>query len=64
MPFEQLNQAIETGPVRPNLAPAEDRMADTNNLTRAMLIAPLAGVAAALGRFYKMTRTEKKKGDA
>lgn len=64
VPFEQLNQAVETGPGRPHLAPAADRMADTNNLTRAMLLAPLAGVTAALGRFYKLTRTAKKEGDA
>lgn len=58
VPFDQLNKAIETGPGRPHLAPAKDRMADTNTLTRAMLIAPIAGIAAAVGRFYKLTQNK------
>jgi hypothetical protein len=33
-------------------------MADANNLAAAMLIAPLAGVAAAIGKFYKHTRNK------
>jgi Fe-S-cluster-containing dehydrogenase component len=64
VPFDLLNQAVETGAGKPYLARAEDRMADTSNLTRALLIAPFAGIAAALGRFYKMTRTDKNQGDA
>jgi Fe-S-cluster-containing dehydrogenase component len=56
VPFEQLNAAIEKGKGRPHLAPVEDVMADNNKLARAMLIAPLAGIAAAVGRFYKQTK--------
>jgi Fe-S-cluster-containing dehydrogenase component len=56
VPFDQLNVAIEKGKGRPHLAPVEDVMADNNKLARAMLIAPLAGIAAAVGRFYKHTK--------
>ncbi len=56
VPFGELNQAIEKGKGMPNLAPAENAMAQGNNLAAAMLIAPLAGAAAAVGRFYRSTR--------
>ena len=56
VPFETLNAAIEKGPGRPHLGPAADRMADANNLGAALLMAPLAGAATALGRFYKAVR--------
>lgn len=60
VPFEALNKAIEKGKGRPHLAPAKDRMADTNNLATAMAIAPLAGIAAAVGRIYRFTRNSSK----
>ncbi|MDJ0875910.1 MAG: 4Fe-4S dicluster domain-containing protein, partial [Desulfobacterales bacterium] len=50
VPFEAINQAIETRPGRPHLGPAADRMADANNIGWALLVAPLAGAAAAAGR--------------
>jgi Fe-S-cluster-containing dehydrogenase component len=56
VPFETLNAAIEKGPGKPHLGPAEDRMADANNLGAALLIAPLAGAATALGRYLKTAR--------
>ena len=56
VPFEQLDAAIEKGKGRPHLAGVEDVMADNNKLARAMLIAPIAGIAAAIGKFYKSTR--------
>ncbi len=62
VPFEKLNQSIEKGPGKPHLAPAEDSMEDGNNLAAAMLIAPVAGIAAAAGKFYKMTQSENQKG--
>jgi hypothetical protein len=31
-------------------------MAEANNLAAAMVIAPIAGIAAAVGKFFKMTR--------
>jgi Fe-S-cluster-containing dehydrogenase component len=53
VPFEELNQAIATGDGRPHLEPIHDAMANANNLTAAMVIAPVAGLAAAAVRFLK-----------
>jgi formate dehydrogenase iron-sulfur subunit len=53
VPFEQLDAAIEKGRGRPHLAPVEDVMADNNKLTRALMLAPVAGIAAAVGKFYR-----------
>lgn len=56
VPFEALNKAIEKGEGKPHLKPVEDMMAKGNNLVKAMALAPLAGVAAAVGKYYKMTK--------
>jgi Fe-S-cluster-containing dehydrogenase component len=56
VPFEKINKAIEKGKGKPHLKPVEDTMAVANNLAAAMVIAPLAGVAAAAGKFYKITK--------
>jgi Fe-S-cluster-containing dehydrogenase component len=56
VPFEAIHQAIEAGPGRPQFQPVEDRMADANNIGWAMLVAPLAGAAAAAGRIWKVGR--------
>ena len=56
VPFDRLNDAVEKGKGQPHLAQVEDVMADNNKLARAMLIAPIAGIAAAFGRFYKSIR--------
>ena len=56
LPFEAINQALGTGPGRPHLGPAADRMADANNIGWAMLAAPLAGAAAAAARLVKAGR--------
>ncbi|MCG8635067.1 MAG: 4Fe-4S dicluster domain-containing protein [Desulfobacterales bacterium] len=58
VPFDQL--AMETGKGVPHLDPVEDRMAQGTNLARAMIIAPLAGAAAAFGKFYKGMKEEDK----
>ncbi len=58
VPFDQLNAAIEKGKGKPHLAHAKNMMADGTNLSRAMLLAPLAGIVAAFGKFYL-----KSKGD-
>jgi Fe-S-cluster-containing dehydrogenase component len=55
VPFERIGQAIDTGKGRPHLAPVKDVMSDNNHLARAMVIAPLAGIAAAVGKFIKST---------
>ncbi|MBW2592439.1 MAG: 4Fe-4S dicluster domain-containing protein [Deltaproteobacteria bacterium] len=54
VPFEELNRAIEKGKGQPHLDTMKDTMADANNLASAMLLAPIAGAAAAAGKFYKM----------
>ena len=56
VPFEELNAAIAKGPGQPHLGPVEDRMADANNIGAALLMAPLAGAATALGRYLKAAR--------
>ena len=53
VPFKELNRAIEKGPGRPHLKPVADSMAHADNLAKAMVIAPFAGIAAAVGKFYK-----------
>ena len=63
VPFEELNRAIEKGPGRPHLNPVEDSMAHADNLVKAMLLAPIAGIAAAVGKFYHFTKNEQDKGD-
>lgn len=62
VPFEELNKAIEKGKGKPHLGPAENQMSKANNLVTAMLIAPLAGVAAAAGKFYR-NLPQKKDGN-
>lgn len=56
VPFRKLNRAIEKGPGRPHLKPVADSMAHADNLAKAMLIAPVASVAAAVGNFFKASR--------
>ncbi len=53
VPFDELNKAIEKGPGRPHLDPVKDSMAHADNLAKAMVIAPVAGIAAAAARFFK-----------
>ena len=59
VPFEKLNKAIEKGKGKPHFKPVKDTMSDANNLAAAMVLAPVAGVAAAVGKFYKMTKTDE-----
>jgi Fe-S-cluster-containing dehydrogenase component len=56
VPFEALNKAIEKGPGKPHLKRVEDSMAHADTLAKAMLIAPVAGIAAAIGKFYKAAK--------
>jgi Fe-S-cluster-containing dehydrogenase component len=57
VPFEELNRSIEKGKGKPHLKPVEDSMARANNLAAAMLIAPVAGIAAAVGKYFKRSKT-------
>jgi Fe-S-cluster-containing dehydrogenase component len=59
VPFEKLNQAIDHGKGKPHLKPVEDTMAQANNLAAAMFVAPLAGIAAAVGKFYKSKKNSQ-----
>jgi Fe-S-cluster-containing dehydrogenase component len=56
VPFEELNKAIEKGKGKPHLKAVENTMAQANNLAAAMFVAPIAGIAAAVGKFYKRTK--------
>ena len=56
VPFEELNKIIEKGKGKPHLEPVKDTMAQANNLAAAMIVAPIAGIAAAVGKYYKRTR--------
>eukprot|EP01008_Symbiontida_sp_HLA12_P002757 NODE_68_length_1500_cov_1.670298_g65_i0.p1 GENE.NODE_68_length_1500_cov_1.670298_g65_i0~~NODE_68_length_1500_cov_1.670298_g65_i0.p1 ORF type:complete len:327 (-),score=118.67 NODE_68_length_1500_cov_1.670298_g65_i0:119-1099(-) len=52
VPFETLTRSIEKGPGRPGFEPVEDSMAHADNLAKAILIAPFAGLVAGAARFY------------
>ena len=58
VPFEELNGSIEKGKGKPHLKPVKDTMARANNLAAAMVIAPVAGIAAAVGKFVKLTKSK------
>jgi hypothetical protein len=58
VPFEELNKGIEKGPGKPHLKPVEDSMAHADNLAKAMLIAPFAGVAAAFLKTFGSQRKQ------
>ena len=60
VPFEELNRSIEKGKGKPHLNPVEDTMAQANNLAAAMIIAPVAGIAAAVGKYFKRSKTVSK----
>jgi Fe-S-cluster-containing dehydrogenase component len=57
IPFEQLNMAIEKGAGKPHLERVENTMAHADHLSKAMLIAPFAGIAAAVGKLYKSAKS-------
>lgn len=56
VPFDALNQIIAKGPGKPHLDPVEDQMAHADNLAKAMLIAPFAGLAAGVSRVLNAAR--------
>jgi Fe-S-cluster-containing dehydrogenase component len=63
VPFDVLNKAIERGAGKPHLEPVADSMAHADNLANAMVIAPFAGIAAALVKFYRYTKNLKASGE-
>ena len=56
VPFEELNKAVLTGPGQPDLKPVKDSMAQADNLAKAMVIAPIAGMAAAAAKFFSSAK--------
>lgn len=60
VPFDKLNEAMEKGKGRPHLNPVADAMAQANHLLTAMVIAPVAGLAAAVGSYLKLSRDPNK----
>ncbi len=56
VPFEEINHAIDKGKGKPDFVKAEDQMADANNLAAAMVIAPIAGLAAAARKAYNYSK--------
>jgi Fe-S-cluster-containing dehydrogenase component len=61
--FEKLNKAIEKRPGQPHLRPVEDAMAHADNLAKAMVIAPFAGIAAAVVGFFKTKKPQTDQKD-
>ncbi|MFW6217170.1 MAG: 4Fe-4S ferredoxin, partial [Desulfohalobiaceae bacterium] len=61
VPFEELNQAVQQGPGQPHLEPVQNSMSLADNLGKAMLIAPIAGVAAAALRFWGVFNTKEER---
>ena len=53
VPFDALQNSIATGPGEPHLKKAADAMKDANNLAKALLIAPLAGIVGGTVRLMK-----------
>jgi Fe-S-cluster-containing dehydrogenase component len=56
VPFETLNQAIDKGQGKPSLKKVKDEMSEANTLAAALVIAPFAGLASAIGRYYKTVK--------
>ena len=59
--FAELNKAIEKGKGKPHLSNVKDSMGQTDNLAKAMIIAPIAGFAAGISRFYKLLKNNEQK---
>lgn len=63
VPFEEIERGLDKGPGKPHLQPVENRMALSENLGTALLIAPVAGLAAAVGRVVRgIRKSETPKG--
>jgi formate dehydrogenase iron-sulfur subunit len=56
--FEKLNEAIVKGEGNPHLKKVKDEMSEANAIAAALVIAPIAGVASAVGRYYKSLKTQ------
>lgn len=56
VPFEDIDKAIEKADGRPHLKKVEDKMASADYLSKAMIIAPVAGIAALVGRNFNIVK--------
>ena len=63
VPFADLDAALQTGPGRPGLHAAANVMGKEENLATAVLLAPLAGLAAGLLRLTSRVKTAARKED-
>ena len=54
-----MNKSIEKGKGKPHFKKVENMMANGTNIAKAMLIAPIAGIAAAFGKFYLSAKEDK-----
>lgn len=59
VPFDELNKSIEKGMGRPHFNKVENTMAQGTNIAKAMAIAPVAGIAAAAGKFYLSSKEDR-----
>ncbi len=59
IPFDQLNESIDKDKGKPHFQRVKDMMADGTMLAKAMIIAPFAGMFAALGKFYLASKEDK-----
>ncbi len=61
VPFDLLDSAVQTGEGTPHLSQVKNMMASGSLLAKAMLIAPFAGIFAAVGKFYATSAKEENK---
>ena len=59
VPFDVLNKAMAKGKGRPHFDEVGDKMANADTLAKAVLIAPFAGLALAVGRIYKASKKDR-----
>lgn len=63
VPFKELNKGLDKGPGKPPMKPVKDVMADAENLAKAMVIAPFAGIAAGLIKIFKPVNSDIEESD-
>ncbi len=63
VPFEEIDKVIDKGPGRPGFQPAGNPMAPEDKLLRAVLLAPMAGVAAGVLHTVRALKQDDDKED-
>jgi len=56
VPFDKINKAIEKGAGKPHLKPVKDTMASTEHFSKALMIAPVAGIASAVIKNFNLIK--------